>query len=190
MKKQNQLSFLIDKAVFDADYAAACPADKATLLSECQVGAREFWDATPHSSLGTVLKPSVFIEEVRTRLRVSDGEDRWCPLCDVVMDSQGVHSRCCSAGGDRTLRHNALRNAVFRLAKEAGANPELEKPSLLLPERPGDLVSQRRPADIRGDEPRKIVGLMSIPDLTAHGGTNGVRSSGSRPPNTFWEARV
>ena len=46
------------------------------------------------------------------------------------------------------MRHNALRNKTFRLAVLVGANPELEKAGLLLPERPGDCESQRRPADI------------------------------------------
>ena len=54
-----------------------------------------------------------------------------------------------TAGGERVLRHNALRNAVFRWADRAGLNPELEKPGLLLPQRPGDAhVGRRRPADV------------------------------------------
>jgi hypothetical protein len=39
----------------------------------------------------------------------------------------------CAAGGDRTVRHNLLRNAVFHIARAAGARPELEKPGLLRP---------------------------------------------------------
>ena len=118
------------------------------LISESQVGARECWDAIPNKSLGTAFAPAEFIEELRVRLRIPDGNDRWCPLCDVVMDSLGVHSRCCGAGGDRTLRHNGLRNRTFRLAQEAGANPEIEKPSLLLPECRAEFVSTHRPADV------------------------------------------
>eukprot|EP00660_Eupelagonema_oceanica_P019655 gene19655-biopygen17802 len=39
------------------------------------------------------------------------------------------HSEC----GDRTTRHNFLRNTAFRLAHAAGLRPELEKPGLLRP---------------------------------------------------------
>ena len=55
----------------------------------------------------------------------------------------------CVAGGERVLKHNALRNAVFRWSDKAGLNPELEKPGLLLPQRPGDShLGRRRPADV------------------------------------------
>eukprot|EP00660_Eupelagonema_oceanica_P019516 gene19516-biopygen27259 len=84
-----------------------------------------------------------------------------CPQCDAVMDAQGDHAVVCAGGGDRTIRHNALRNAAARLAAAAGLRPELEKPGLLRP-RPlaGDLeedgigrtgsrgAAARRPADI------------------------------------------
>ena len=56
----------------------------------------------------------------------------------------------CCAGGDRTRRHNMLRNRTLKFARAAGANPEAEKAGLLLPSRPGDLseASARRPADL------------------------------------------
>ena len=45
--------------------------------------------------------------------------------------------------------HNQVRNQVFRAARAAALNPELEKPGLLLPARPEDLATgRRRPADV------------------------------------------
>eukprot|EP00666_Eupelagonemidae_sp_cell4sb_P018089 gene18089-biopygen31850 len=78
------------------------------------------------------------------------------------MDSYGDHALVCAAGGDRTIRHNLLRNAAFRAARAAGARPELEKPGLLGPrpligilEEDGvplptlrDQLAGRRPADV------------------------------------------
>ena len=65
------------------------------------------------------------------------------------MDTRGIHARMCRAGGDGVIRHNALRNYLYRVALGAGLNPVLEKPGILLPASPDDDdQSRRRPADI------------------------------------------
>ena len=56
------------------------------------------------------------------------------------------NSRTCNAGGDRTLRHNALRDYIYNFAKRAGLNPEREKQGLLLPTDGSN--TRRRPADV------------------------------------------
>ena len=70
------------------------------------------------------------------------------------MDRWGDHALVCSCGGDRTIRHNAVRNVCYEEALEAALRPEREKANLL-PARPGadGLPAQttgngRRPADI------------------------------------------
>ena len=60
-------------------------------------------------------------------------EEFFCPLCDAVMDVWADHALVCSCGGDRTKRHNILRNTCVRLANSAGWRPEAEKPGLLRP---------------------------------------------------------
>eukprot|EP00662_Eupelagonemidae_sp_cell21_P057239 gene57239-biopygen50387 len=45
----------------------------------------------------------------------------------------GDHALACGGGGDRTLRHNALRNLTYHYCNAAGLRPELEKPGLLRP---------------------------------------------------------
>ena len=67
---------------------------------------------------------------------------------DINMD----HALVCPRKGDRTLRHNALRNTLFNLASMASLRPEKEKAGLL-PDRPqSDELHLghcgRRPADI------------------------------------------
>ncbi len=88
-------------------------------------------------------------------------QDYECPCCDGIMDRFGDHALVCCGGGDRTRRHNLLRNMVLHAAASANLHPELEKPGLL-PQRPifGSLFengcslghdtspSARRPADI------------------------------------------
>jgi len=68
------------------------------------------------------------------------------------MDIYGDHALVCSCNGDRTVRHNALRNEVYQELVTAGVRPEREKAGLL-PGRPAEdgipvAASARRPADI------------------------------------------
>ena len=91
----------------------------------------------------------------RCRVPVQDG-DRPCPCCGAVMDAYGDHALVCSCRGDRTIRHNALRDLTVAEAVCARSSPEKEKQGLL-PGRPLDDgapcrqqqgESQRRPADV------------------------------------------
>jgi hypothetical protein len=49
------------------------------------------------------------------------------------MDKFGDHALTCACSGDRTRRHNALRNIVHSAAAEGGLGPEKEKANLLPP---------------------------------------------------------
>ena len=81
-----------------------------------------------------------------------------CPLCDDIIDIYGDHCLTCGCGGDRTKRHNLLRNEIFHVCNSIGLNPELERPGLLQ-QRPltgagqengldRDSEGGRRPADV------------------------------------------
>jgi hypothetical protein len=61
-----------------------------------------------------------------------------CPLCEQSMDVYGDHALTCPCGGDRTVRHNIVRNASARFFSAAGLHPELEKPGLLQERPPAD----------------------------------------------------
>ena len=54
-----------------------------------------------------------------------------CPYCDDIIDKYGDHCLTCSCGGDRTKRHNLLRNEIFHQCNSSGLSPELERPGLL-----------------------------------------------------------
>jgi hypothetical protein len=79
------------------------------------------------------LEPAVFVTELRHRLGIPDaGDDAWCPQCNGILDRFSLHAGTCSAGGERTLRHHALRDTIYKWAERAGLQPEREKPGLLL----------------------------------------------------------
>ena len=89
----------------------------------------------------------------RLRMRVFD-RDTFCLSCGACMDSFADHALQCQCSGDRTVRHNRLRNQVCDTAAKAGLRPEKEKAGLL-PQRPGNDglptvtdASRRRPADV------------------------------------------
>jgi hypothetical protein len=147
---QKQLSDNLDEVGHNQRLQQADIVDRATLLSESQTGAKEFWQVTPSIVLGLAVPAAEFVTEVRHHLCMLERpEDEWCPLCDQVLDARGLHPRECCAGGDRTRRHNGTRNKGLGFAKAAGCNPELEKADILLPPRPGDTTNtQRRPADV------------------------------------------
>ena len=149
---QKALSAMLDNAGHESRLQALCPSDQATLISECQDGAKDFWTAIPSKALGTAVPAAEFTVEIQYRLCMSQGsnvEASFCPLCDAVMDDRGHHCRQCSAGGDRTVRHNRVRNEVHAFCcNKAGIHAELEKANLLLPARPHAISSHRRPADV------------------------------------------
>ena len=96
------------------------------------------------------MEPAAFTAELRHRLNVPDAvEDTWCPKCDGVLDRYSHHASTCCAGGERTLRHTAVRDIICHWADRAGLQPEKEKAGLLLPQRPEEQRSAgRRPADL------------------------------------------
>ena len=147
--KQKQLARKLDTAHWDRQLAAALPWARTVLLrSEAELGARAFLAAVPR--LLARMEGAVFLTELRHRLLVPDtAQDMWCPKCDGVMDRFSLHAGTCAAGGERTLRHNAVRNVLCTWADRAGLQPERERGGLLLPQRADELgLARRRPADI------------------------------------------
>ena len=109
--KQRQLSERLDAAGWDACLLPASPTARAILFSEAGAGARAFLAALPSGR--TRMEPAIFGAELRIRLGIPEAAaDTWCPRCDGVLDCQGHHSAVCVAGGERTQRHNAVRDLV------------------------------------------------------------------------------
>ena len=59
-------------------------------------------------------------------------------MCGEVLDRWGDHAFSCSCGGDKILRHNAIRYVVCSAVSEfTSVSPEVEKPGLLRGPDPG-----------------------------------------------------
>ena len=97
-------------------------------------GAGTWLHAIPSEALGTKVAPQLFVPMLQRRLRIQIFEKPFfCPLCDGAMDVWADHALTCACGGDRTKRHNLVRNVAVRLANTAGWWPEPEKLGLLRP---------------------------------------------------------
>ena len=119
----------------------------------------------------------------RCRVTVQE-ENSFCPCCGSVMDPFGDHALTCVCKGDRTLRHNRVRDLTFEDALEARMSPEREKAGLL-PTRPQDdgvhYKSQgeaRRPADVW--LPRGISSTNGRPEALDFSLTSGLTNDNVR----------
>ena len=54
-------------------------------------------------------------------------------MCAGIVDPWGDHGLVCAGGGDRTMRHNVLRDLLLRFARPAGYTAEAEKPGCAYP---------------------------------------------------------
>ena len=140
MLKQKPLTAGLDNNSWERRLAAGTTAAQAVLRSEAEPGARAFLAAVPNGRKR--MEAGVFVAELRQRLGLPDAVlDAWCPRCDCVLDRFSYHAGLCSAGGERTLRHHALRDVLCSWAERAGLQPEREKPGLLLPSYLGSPVA-------------------------------------------------
>ena len=142
------------------------------------------WLIAPPSEDDLKLDPTLCKISLQRRLRQQvQNTDTFCPMCGGTMDTFGDHAITCSCKGDRTVRHNAIRNVTHKCAQEANMSPEREKANLLPARPPGDLWNpeassgtsdrrRRRPADIF--LPRGTHGSPMALDFAA---TSGMQSS-------------
>ena len=154
---QRMLSVAIDRAEWDAMLTS--PSTPTHIKAHLQLlslpGANEWLHAPPNDDGGLKMDSELFKLAIARRLRVPLlHEQSCCPLCGSALDAYMDHALVCGCGGDRTLRHNAIRNTVYEDARNAGIRCIKEKGGLL-PPRPGDESLQgerstngRRPADI------------------------------------------
>jgi len=160
---QKAMSAAIDKRTGMQLAANACQSRRAHLKLLGVEGAGIHLQAAPSKAAKLDNEPALFVGMLRRWLRMRFAEqDMECPCCDGVLDAYGDHALVCCGGGDRTRRHNLLRNIAFHAAEAASLRPEMERPGLL-PQRPlmgpscedgapvevGDgTAGSRRPADV------------------------------------------
>ena len=154
---QKQLSRTIDGMLADAELRdPSTPQHIKAHLQLCSAAGADGWlHAAPNKEMGTQMDSELFRLSLARRARVRLLDDfATCPCCGAALDAYMDHALVCPCGGDRTLRHNALRDDTYIEAQEAGVRCEREKTGLL-PPRPtdesikGESTAQgRRPADI------------------------------------------
>ena len=129
---------------------------------------------------GTQMDSELFRVALGRRIRLPLLENpATCPMCGTALDIYMDHALVCSCGGDRTIRHNAVRNTTYSACREAGTNAELEKAGLLPPRPADEEVTSARRSEQRGRRPadiwlpRGIDGLGAAVDFAV---TSGLRS--------------
>ena len=163
--QQKDLSQALDKRVFmQLTDASSCSLARRAHLNLVRASGAGLWlHALPSKNCGLHVEPALFTTMLQRWLRIPfTDEDHWCPQCDGIMDRFADHALVCCGGGDRTRRHNLIRNEAFHSASAARLSPELEKADLL-PQRPlqgsvyedgsrprdsDDRPDARRPADV------------------------------------------
>ena len=117
---QKKLSEAVDKRSLAQLRHSACRSRRAHLDLVSAEGAGMYLHATPSKAARLDNEPALFVGMLQRRLRIPFASgDTECPLCDGVLDSFGDHALVCCGGGDRTRRHNLLRNMVFHAAEAA-----------------------------------------------------------------------
>jgi hypothetical protein len=127
------------------------PMDRARLIAYSAPMAGRWLEATPSKTLDKHMTSAELSITTAMHLGVDvlEGTDS-CGFCGAAMDSKGIHPSSCMAGGDTTMRHNDVRNIIYRYARRGCLNAELEKAGVL--DEPGVFVSLSRPADVMVDE--------------------------------------
>ena len=153
--RQKILSHALDRSSLQALWEAGDLHLKAHLKLISREGAAAWLFAMPSKQLGLQLRANLFCISLQRRLRMAIFDSEFfCPMCDEIMDIFADHAIVCACGGDRTKRHNLLRNQTARFCHSFNLRPEIEKPGLLaarMIEEQLDADSGqdgRRPADV------------------------------------------
>ena len=132
--------------------------DRARINSLGLPNSGAWLNVLPSPSLGLHLKTAEFIVCVRYRLGLqifpSEGV---CVACPAISETSGDHAVSCGLGGERTYRHDAIRDCLFSTCVQACLGPTREDRALI----PG---RQARPADVY--LPSWSGGLDSALDIT------------------------
>ena len=143
---------VIDKVLTSSDTLGYM---KAHIQLMSAPGSGAWLHATPCRESRTQLDAPLFRIAVQRRLRMPLLHDpSHCTACGMGMDVYADHALVCGCKGDRTIRHNALRNCTYRYAKASALHPQREKAGLLPPRPDAEHIREkagaagRRPADI------------------------------------------
>jgi len=126
---------------------ATSPIHAARMRACSQARAGSWLTVFPNRVLGTYLSNHEFSVLLRFRLGMAvypTSDPLYCRLCHSQCDNMGVHSTQCETGGDRTARHDRLRDTILTLIRSSGLSTSREPPGLLQGlEKPADIFVWR-----------------------------------------------
>ena len=156
-KVQKKLSNLVDNATLENLVNTTMPVSRARILAcNNKMGTTVLFSPGVRA-LGTILNNQEFrtFLAYRIGLPVLSEKGKPCPLCRTSMDATGYHASMCHSGSTLNERHNAVRNAIYRICQNAAWSPVLEKEIIVGNTRliPGDVFL---PQDTTGAEATAI----------------------------------
>ena len=113
-----------DNMLLEADQVS-----RARLMATVQTERGAWLNASPVSSLGTLLDP----ESIRVAIALRVGADVCIPhscRCGGRMDSIGLHGMSCKYSAGCSPKHSAMNDVIKRALQKAGLPPVLEPPGL------------------------------------------------------------
>ena len=157
---QRTMSDTISKAYFDRRVAEATGYHRARLNAFSAPGVNRWLQESPSKTLDKHLSGYELITTIQLSLGVDVYEDSLlCRFCATPLDCKGIRPNSCTAGGDCTLRHNEIRNKLFKWAKRARLNPELEKAGVF---NDNTVLCMRRPADVLVNDPGNRIEKVAL----------------------------
>ena len=146
--KQKVVSHAIDQRRFD-NMMDSIPVEdlrtKARLVCVKKKHSGDFLNVIPSESLGLYMRPEVYTVAVcyRLGLGIMNNNNQTCLIegCDAYSNQYGDHEIGCKFGGQRTTRHNKIRDTIYHTGLSACLNPQRETNNL-------DPESASRPADV------------------------------------------
>ena len=140
---QKELSRKIDEKLLKSltESFEGSDREQARLAALSLPNSSGYLNCIPSRRIGQHLKSHEFTVVIKYRLGMKlFPEGSKCSACHHSLDQYGDHLLHCSSGGLGILRHNTMRDQLFRLCQEGGLGPAREVPFLL--------NNGRRPADI------------------------------------------
>jgi hypothetical protein len=141
---QKALSSQIDKESLRILLSEADTYSSARIRSVLAPHASAWLSVIPSPNLGLKFNNAQYQTTLKLHLGVPVYPTKSkCPCGKHKLDRYGIQSIICKAKGDIISRHNAVRDVIYSVAKDAGLAPEKEKAGIL-----GDHGDKRRPADV------------------------------------------
>ena len=126
------------RRIYDAEvevlHNAVDPWSSARIRAYSTAGAGRHYHAVPSRTLDKHMTDA----EVSVNLSLLSGVDVLDAnyafrFCGILMDTKGSHYLSCTAGGDVLMRHNDVRDILYKSARRGNLQPTLEKAGPTIP---------------------------------------------------------